>query len=319
MRDHARKTRPSSRLLPSFGSGRSVALFGEVLADVFPDRSVLGGAPFNVARHLKAFGLNPVLITRTGNDALRDELLGVMSRCGMETLGVQCDRIHPTGQVRVQMEDGGHRFEILPGQAYDFIHATLARMAALSIHPSLVYFGTLAQRHTVSRSALNALLNSSRAPTFLDVNLRAPWYDAKVLRSSLKRADIIKLNTDEMSILAELFALPGGTPQGHARSFMQIFAIRQVLVTCGAEGAWLLGRDGKEVCIKPSGKDISLVDTVGAGDGFSAVFILGMLQGWPPKLTLERAHEFAATVCTIRGAIPEHEDFYAPFLKAWRQ
>lgn len=299
-------------------SGATVALFGEVLADVFPDRTVLGGAPFNVARHLKAFGLNPVLITRTGVDALRDELLDTMAASGMETMGVQCDQSYPTGQVKVHFEDGTHRFEILPEQAYDHIHASVARKVALSIHPELVYFGTLAQRHTASRSALKTLLKHSRVPTFFDVNLRSPWYDTRILSNSLQHADTVKLNDDEMSIMAELFTLSGETLAEHARSFMRSFDIGQVLVTCGAEGAWLVQRDGSEVSMMPKGAPITVADTVGAGDGFSAVFMLGKLQGWPVEQTLARAHEFAAAICTIRGAAPEHTDFYEPFLRAWQ-
>lgn len=319
MKETADQTRyiPASSL-SSRRSGATVALFGEVLADVFPDRSVLGGAPFNVARHLKAFGLDPVLITRTGNDALRAELLAAMDACGMETVGVQCDQSHPTGQVKVQLEGGSHRFEILPEQAYDHIHASVARMVALSIHPELVYFGTLAQRHAVSRGALRMLLNSSGVPTFFDVNLRAPWYDAQVLRRSLRQADTVKLNNEEMLVLAEMFALPGDTLAGHARAFMQTFDIGQVLVTCGAEGAWLVQRDREDVSMVPGGAPVQVVDTVGAGDGFSAVFILGKLRRWPAQQTLARAHAFAAAICTLRGAVPEHADFYAPFLSAWQ-
>ena len=245
-------------------------------------------------------------------------MLQTMATSGMETVGVQCDQNYPTGQVKVHFEAGTHRFEILPEQAYDHIHATVARMVALSIHPQLVYFGTLAQRHPVSRSALRMMLNSSSVPTFFDVNLRAPWYDSQILRRSLRQADTVKLNNEEMAILAELFALPGDTLAGHARAFMQMFNIGQVLVTCGVEGAWLVRRDGEEVSMQPHGAPITVVDTVGAGDGFSAVFILGKLQGWPAQQTLARAHEFAAAICTLRGAAPEHADFYQPFLSAWR-
>ncbi|WP_407899938.1 carbohydrate kinase family protein [Ferrigenium sp. UT5] len=314
--EQARTTSDSS--LSSRRSGATVALFGEVLADVFPDRSVLGGAPFNVARHLKAFGLNPVLITRTGNDALRAELLESMTACGMETMGVQLDPSYPTGQVKVHFEGGSHRFEILPEQAYDHIHASVARMVALSIHPKLVYFGTLAQRHPVSRSALKRVLNSIGAPTFFDVNLRPPWYDAQILRRSLRQADTVKLNNEELAILARLFALPGDTLDGYARAFMQTFDIGQVLVTCGAEGAWLVRRKGDTVRMQAHGEPVTVVDTVGAGDGFSAVFMLGKLRRWPVQQTLARAHAFAAAICTLRGAVTEDAAFYAPFLKAWQ-
>jgi len=300
-------------------SGATVALFGEVLADVFPDRTVLGGAPFNVARHLRAFGLNPVLITRTGNDALREQLLGAMSRYGMETLGVQLDPVYPTGQVRVHLEDGGHRFEILDKQAYDFIHTAVARMSGLGIHPALVYFGTLAQRHETSRRALRALLARTDAPTFLDVNLRAPWYETQTIRRSLQHADIVKLNADELTELAGLFALAGDTPEGQARAMMQKFGIAAILTTCGAEGAWLVETERAAIRVAAQAENITLVDTVGAGDGFAAVFILGMLRRWKLPLTLGRAHAFAGSICGIRGAIPEHDDFYQPFIKEWNR
>lgn len=295
----------------------TVALFGEVLADIFPDRTVLGGAPFNVARHLKAFGQNPLLITRLGHDALHDEVMSTLSQCKMETLGVQCGNSYPTGQVWVHIEKGGHRFEILPEQAYDFIHHAAVRMAALSARPDLVYFGTLAQRHDVSRNALKVLLKSTRSAKFLDINLRAPWYDETTLRQSLESADIVKLNHEELQVLADMFGLSEVSPQDQARKLMVQFNLRQIIVTCGEAGAWLAGHDGKiiEAAAKhPAGK---LVDTVGAGDGFAAVCILGILLHWPVSVTLERANSFAAAICGIRGAAPDHADFYKLFTEEW--
>lgn len=128
---------PELNPAPSKPTG-SVILFGEVLIDAFPDRLVLGGAPFNVARHLRAFGLHPTLISRTGNDEYRNIVLAAMAYFGMETLGVQCDPTHPTGKVRVHVGKEGHRFEILPDQAYDFINPTITRMVTLSAQADLV-------------------------------------------------------------------------------------------------------------------------------------------------------------------------------------
>jgi len=319
MKETADKTHISTDpFLSSQRSGATVALFGEVLADVFPDRSVLGGAPFNVARHLKAFGLNPVLISRTGNDALRDGLLEAMAACGMETVGVQVDHSYPTGQVQIHLENGTHRFEILPDQAYDHINADEALGIVNAIQPQLLYFGSLAQRHSVSRSALRKLLDESHAPAFFDVNLRSPWYDKETLDSSLQRAATVKLNDEELGILAQQFGLPGDTLSSQAQGLMQTYGIEQLLVTCGAHGARLVQREGGEVNVSPTGAPVTVVDTVGAGDGFSAVFILGKLQGWPIEQTLARAHAFAAAICTLRGAIPEQADFYEPFLSGWR-
>jgi fructokinase len=303
--------------MPDTSHKGSVVLFGEVLADVFPDRSVLGGAPFNVACHLKAFGQHPVLITRLGEDALRDEVMNAMARKELDTLGVQFDKHYPTGQVKVHLEEGGHRFEILPMQAYDCIHPGVARLTLLAAHPSLVYFGTLAQRHGVSRQALKTLLRATQAAKFLDINLRAPWYEKKTVRHALQFADTVKLNDAELGELAGMFGLRGRDAREQARGLMDQFDLEQLLVTCGDAGAWQMDRDGNQSEAGAKGAAIRLVDTVGAGDGFASVFILGTLCGWPIVKTLERANAFAASICEIRGAVPEQMSFYEPFKEAW--
>ena len=295
---------------------RSVILFGEVLIDAFPDRLVLGGAPFNVARHLRAFGLNPILISRTGTDEFRNILLNAMTRFGMETIGIQCDPTHPTGQVRVHVDKGGHRFEIMPDQAYDFIHPAITRMVTLSAQADLVYFGTLAQRNKTSRRALGTLLRSNGAPRMLDLNLRKPWYDLPTLKRSLANADILKVNEEELVTLAGLLRLQAADERIAAEALIHQYDLECLLVTYGEMGAWLLNKDGTEVDIEGvAGQDIA--DTVGAGDAFSSVFITGALSGWPIRLTLARANMFAAALCSQHGAIPEDPDFYTPFLKDW--
>ncbi|HCI12989.1 MAG TPA: carbohydrate kinase [Gallionellaceae bacterium] len=297
--------------------GNTVELFGEVLADVFPDRTVLGGAPFNVAYHLKHFGQNPVLVSRLGHDALRDKVLETMEQTGMTTVGMQCDMSHPTGQVIVHIDETGHRFDILPQQAYDFIHPAVVRMTALSTHPVMIYYGTMAQRNETSRRALKSLLRSTDALKFLDVNLRAPWYDEETLRKSLQNADIAKLNDEELRELADIFGLPDGDPQDQARELLERFDLDQVVVTCGAAGAWRVGRDGATIQAGPASPVGQTVDTVGAGDGFAAVILLGRLLNWPAALAMERANAFAAAICGIRGAIPDDAGFYKPYTEGW--
>ncbi len=307
----------AQRPLSGKTQGNTVVLFGEVLADVFPDRTVLGGAPFNVAYHLKHFGQNPVLVSRLGHDALRERVLGEMIRVGMTAVGMQSDSNHPTGQVQVRMDDAGHSFDILPQQAYDFIHPAVARMTALSTHPVMVYYGTLAQRHEISRRALKSLLRSTDALKFLDVNLRAPWYDGGTLRQSMQNADIVKLNDEELRELATIFGLPADDPEEQARELRARFDLDQLVVTCGASGAWRVDRDGTAIRTGPAEPVGSLADTVGAGDGFAAVTLLGRLLNWPAQQTMERAHAFAAAICAIRGAIPDDSGFYEPYMEEW--
>jgi fructokinase len=293
-----------------------VVLFGELLADCFPDHQAIGGAPFNVARHLHAFGVRPRLISRVGNDALGERLLELLDRLGMDASGIQRDESRPTGKVLVHRDGHGHSFEILPDQAYDHIDARAARAALVEFLPRLVYFGTLAQRHPVSRDALRTLLTSTTAPRILDLNLRPPWYDGDIVLASLRQADIVKLNVEELTRVKGLLGLPEKNERGCARVLLDEFSLRFVLVTAAAAGAWLHGADGTE--FRLAGRTgTAVIDTVGAGDAFTSVFLLGLLRHWPLPLLLERADTFARAICGIRGAVPLSDDFYVPFRTGW--
>lgn len=298
-------------------SQHTVVIFGEVLFDDFPDGAVLGGAPFNVAWHLQAFGMHPVVISRTGNDAQRERIIDNMQRWGMDTIGMQSDPLHPTGRVAVHEDDHGHRFEILAEQAYDYIHPTIARMVELSVHPRLLYYGTLAQRNKVSRRALAALLRSASVPRLLDLNLRAPWYDTRLINRSLESADIVKMSQEELVVLAKSLRLRGEDPVAHGDALVKRFALDRILVTCGDEGSWLLDKQGMLARESAEVGDIKVIDTVGAGDAFSAVYITGMLLDWPIYITMQRASTFAAAVCGVRGATPQDPAFYDRFRNAW--
>lgn len=295
---------------------QTVIAFGETLVDQFRDRNVLGGAPFNVACHLGALGAHPVLVTRSGKDAPGEQLQQAMSERGLDLRGVQRDPARPTGRVKVIETPQGHAFDILPDQAYDHIHPGLARMVGLSLHPRIVYFGTLSQRGE-SRRALRELLGTIDACAFLDVNLRDPWVDADTLRWSLQQANVVKLNEEELIRVSDLLALDGATPRARAGVLVSGFALQRLVVTCGASGAWTLDGAGRVESV--SGAALPhLVDTVGAGDGFAAVFILGMLRRWPLGLRLARADAFARALCQIRGAVPPAQDFYVPFIHEWK-
>lgn len=293
-----------------------VLVFGEVLADVFPQQRVLGGAPYNFSCHLQRFGQAPLMISAVGKDALGDDILAAMRGHDLLTAGVQRDPGHPSGQVLVHMQGGQHRFEIVPEQAYDHINATAAHVLALTTRPRLVYFGTLAQRHPASRQALHEVLGQVRAKRFLDINLRQPWYQREVLHSSLQLADLVKLNEEELVVLARELELSGEHGEQHARQLLERYDLDSLLVTCGGEGAWHMQRGGALTHVG-SGPVPQLVDTVGAGDAFAAVYVLGHLLDWPLTQTLARADEFARAICGIRGGVPQQPAFYASFLQQW--
>ncbi|WP_045224587.1 PfkB family carbohydrate kinase [Methyloterricola oryzae] len=294
-----------------------ILVFGEVLADQFPDGDRIGGAPLNVARHLQAFGARPRLLSRIGRDELGERLLRLLRGWGMETAGIQTDDRHPTGRVQVHMAAGGHRFEILPDQAYDHIEAALTLDHAQS--PHLIYFGTLAQRSAGSRQALQALLGGTGGKRFLDLNLRPPWFDRDIIERSLETADLLKLNGEELAVVADLLELPKAAAREQATRLIAGYDLEAILVTEGAEGAWMLDAAGALTRTETASNNAAPVagDTVGAGDAFSAVFILGLIRDWPPERTLRRAHAFAGAICNIRGAVPLDESFYLPFLNDW--
>jgi fructokinase len=294
-----------------------ILLFGEVLWDDFGHDKRIGGAPFNVARHLQAFGLAPLLISRVGNDAMGSEVITSLTQFGMNALGIQVDPAHPTGKVMIHMEENGHHFAILQDRAYDYINANKARLAALHAQPSLLYFGTLALRGGVSRKAWQAVLESTEAPRLVDLNLRTPWDNFGIVQSALEAADIVKLNTDELDTLSWMFGLPGKHPHVRAENLLSRFALEKLLLTDGAMGAWLLDEDDSQAAVIGTPLD-EVVDTVGAGDAFASVFIVGLLQQWPSQFILERADEFARAVCGIRGAVPGEDLFYQPFIQEWR-
>lgn len=309
----------------------TILLFGEVLVDRFPDRDVQGGAPLNVAYHLlrlgDGMGVVPVLVTRIGKDDYGHRLLEAMQAAGLPIYGVQQDSLHPTGVVRIALEDDGrsHRFEIEPNQAWDFIHADMARLVGLSSRPEWLYFGTLAQRaiprpiaHPAAHPALRSLLKTTQAKAFLDLNLRDPWVRKDVLRWSLGKAEVVKMNEDELLRVTHMMGLGGVSQIVLGKRLLHAFGIRQLLVTEGENGAWLLQSDGTYHHTEPTAPVTDPIDSVGAGDGFAAVFLLGLTQGWPVEQTLARAHRFAGEICRLRGAIPAADDFYQPFIKAWK-
>ncbi len=290
----------------------TIAIFGEVLADVFSNVTVLGGAPYNVARHLRALQQHPLLISRVGNDSLKETLFSELKKCDIDASCIQLDSTYPTGQVTVHMRNGAHRFEIKPDQAYDHIHTSI-----LTIQPDLAYFGTLAQRGPESSLALDAFLNETTCPKFLDLNLRAPWYNKDIIQRSLFRADVVKTNEEELSLICSLFDPIYGNDKDRALLLIKKFNLQHLFITCGGDGAWVLSNNGGEAKVTGQALTSSLVDTVGAGDAFSAACMIGLLHHWPMQAILTRANAFASAICTSRGATPETSDFYLPYIESW--
>ncbi|MDP8257713.1 MAG: carbohydrate kinase [Candidatus Alcyoniella australis] len=282
-------------------------IFGEVLFDIFPDgRQVLGGAPFNVAWHLRGLGLDPLLVSRVGSDQRGEQILQRMAAWGLDVSGVQRDARRPTGEVRVRIERNEPHFEVLEDRAFDHIELGPIVELLADAQPDLIYHGSLAARSAVSRATLHALIRElPDVPLFLDVNLRAPWWESELLGQMLGRARWVKLNLDELQRIA-----PGpGEPEALCRELMKSRAIELVVLTLGAHGALLVPNDCEVFSAEPPG-EVELVDTVGAGDAFSAAMIAAILRRKPLSEALQSALCLAARVCAMRGATSENRSIY---------
>lgn len=292
-------------------NARRPVVFGEVLFDQFPDGSVvLGGAPFNVAWHLQAFGQAPLFISRVGDDPLGRRIRDAMRGWGMDTAGLQLDSAHPTGTVAVRISDGEPSYDIVAERAYDFVES--AKLPPLPAG-GLLYHGSLALRHPVSRAACEALCNALWSAVFVDVNLRPPWSDPEQLRALLHGARWAKLNEHELAILAP----SGADLLAQAAELQAVTGIELLIVTRGAKGAVVRRSNGTLERVAPAAAATAVIDTVGAGDAFTSVLILGLLQGWELPQTLQRAQAFASAVVGVRGATVADPGFYAGFCQRW--
>jgi fructokinase len=286
-------------------------IVGEVLFDVFPDGTrVLGGAPFNVAWHLEAFGLRPLMITRVGADAPGDAVFEAMEKWGMNTSGVQRDRTFPTGRVQVELENGEPTFHIIADQAYDHLDDRHAARSMVGGDFSLLYHGSLISRGEISGSALGRIKHAVDVPIFVDVNLRDPWWNRDEIVAIVQSARWTKLNETELDLLV------GAGDTATVDDFRRRHDLDAVIVTRGGRGALVVDDSGTLESAPPG--SVQVIDTVGAGDAFSAIFILGLTHDWPTDVTLERALEFAAAVCTVTGATVADRAFYSRFSeKGW--
>jgi fructokinase len=316
---HEEKVASIGSLQPSVPDVGRPVIVGEVLFDVFPDGlRVLGGAPFNVAWHLQAFGFEPLVVTRIGGDTLGDEVLRAMEGWGMDVTGVQVDAGATTGRVRVELDHSAPTFEILDDQAYDRLDATAAMAAATEARPALLYHGSLIARSEIGRGVLGEL-RVTGAPVFVDINLRDPWWRPSDVGELITGARWLKVNDDE---LAKLIPEPAGAdgmkgPELAAAELARRNGIEQVIVTCGDRGAFVVV-EGRSTAGRPP-VAVEVVDTVGAGDAFSAIWIAGVLRRWRPETTLIRALGFAGAVCGFRGATTSDRRVYERQLTAWEQ
>ncbi len=289
-----------------------VLVFGEVLFDIFPDHSrVIGGAPFNVSRHLQGLGLDPFFVSRVGEDEPGEEVREQMQRWGMNRDGLQVDQDRPTGMVLVRFQDDEPYYEIRKGVAFDYIELDSFHESAFEGR-TLFYHGTLAARSETSARTLYALAQKKDQEVFCDINLRDPWWSRDLVRDILSWCTYLKVNLEELAEVAAILEIREDSLQARARMVQKVCGLKCLVLTMGGEGAMLFPVE-RENLFAAAPEVSSFRDAVGAGDSFSAVFLLGLCRGWSWDMILQRAVRIAAEVCSIKGAVPEKRDFYSKF------
>ncbi len=282
----------------------SIIIFGEVLFDCFPDgHRVLGGAPFNVAWSLCGFGRNPLFVSSVGEDEGGLQVKSQMNDFGLSLSGLQAHPGAKTGEVHVTIEDNEPTYEICERRAWDYIEDQQFYCG------DLLYHGLLALRNDVSHQTLSRVVERSEAQRFFDINLRPPYVDTDILKYWMQGTDWLKLNIDELRALLDDPEIPFAECNSQIDQLRDQYSIKNVILTGGRDGAILSGDYG-HAHLTPAPEPESFVDTVGAGDAFSAAAIDGILSNLPAEQVVRKASQFAARVCGLRGATTLQKTFY---------
>ncbi len=283
-------------------NNRPVVCYGEVLWDILPAGAEPGGAPMNVAYHLHKQGLNPALITRIGVDEEGKKLLDIFNDFGVNTAYFQLDYDQPTGKVFAEPNEQNEVvYDIVKPVAWDFIEYS-DELSALTKNATYFIFGSLAARSKTSRETLFSLLEVANTKV-LDINLRAPHYDKKIVRALLSKADFVKMNLAELELITGWFSKYSSLDD-RMKNIMDQFSIRNLVVTMGGDGA-VICMEGK--IHRHSGFKVDVVDTVGSGDAFLAGLLSRLLDNASPEEALDFASRLGAFIATQRGACPAYD------------
>ena len=280
---------------------KKIAAFGELLWDLLPNRKVLGGAPANFIYRINSFGDNGTLLSKVGNDKAGREAREALKRLGVSDENIQTDYEFPTGSVKVKIDNFGNAdYNIITDVAYDHIEINAEMIDAFS-QASCVCFGTLVQRYGISKNTLRELIHESPdVVKFLDINLRNNCYTAASIEESLKMANILKTNDEELLITKNLLNLKHENLKELAQETIEKYNLEIILCTLGSNGAFCLTNE--DVFYYDSGYQISLGDTVGSGDAFSAGFVHYYMNDRPIEEALSFGNAAGAMVATTTGA-----------------
>jgi len=280
----------------------TVVAYGEALWDLLPSGpAVLGGAPLNFAYRINSLGYRGVMISQLGNDAFGDQALEQMTALGMETDFIQRTSEYPSGTVEITLDENRNPdYFIVPGVAYDHIQYT-GELDELITSAGCLCFGTLIQRTDVSRRTLQKLLDRfSGKYALYDINLRKDCYTVELIKSTIERSNILKLNDGEMLEVAQMYAIPANSIPEFTEGLLQKTPLQYCVITLGDRGAFAASRDGEKV-YEPA-YQVALVDTCGSGDAFTAGFLHMLLEDKGLREACKLGNALGAMVAEQHGA-----------------
>lgn len=280
-----------------------MAGIGELLWDILPDGRKLGGSPMNVAYHCQATGIKSVVVSAIGNDKLGSEILEQVQVKEITTDYIQICNDSPTGTVSVKLNQGIPDFTIHPDVAWDEIQWN-DKLEELAGSIDAAAFGSLSQRNSVSRQTIQGFLKSMKPDSLrvFDVNLRQNHHSVELLSDSLSLCNILKINDEELPILSGYLNITG-TIKEQLLALIEMYKLKLVAYTMGANGSWLATKDTFSEMHSPK---VKIADTVGAGDAFTGVMIAGLLKEKPMKIIHQEATSVAGWVCREDGAMPRY-------------
>jgi fructokinase len=279
-----------------------VAGIGEVLWDKLPQGDVLGGAPANVAYHAGQLGAESYIVSAVGKDKLGDEIISRLKTKGINLLISTVDK--PTGTVKVTLDNKGvPDFVITRDVAWDYIELTY-ESSNLASQLDAVCFGSLAQRNSVSHNSITKFLKllPEHALKIFDINLRQNFYNKQLINESLRISNILKINDDELLIIAKLYGWKGDA-EYLCRKLLNDYELKLLAYTCGANGSYLFSKDDQSFINTPV---VKVKDTVGAGDSFTAALMVSLLNGYTLSECHSLAVDISAFLCENEGAMPEY-------------
>lgn len=282
---------------------RTVVGIGEVLWDILPDGKKIGGAPANFAYHVSQFGLQSLVVSAIGDDALGQEIIGTFRDKGLNSLISTVP--YPTGTVQVELDLAGiPQYIIKEGVAWDYIPFT-PELEALARNTGAVCFGSLAQRSTVSSNTINRFIDTMPKDNgtliVFDANLRQSFYSDDVLEQSMMRCNVLKINDEELPTVCRISGITESDPENQCRALLNRYNLKILILTCGVNGSYIFTPDAMSFLPTPQ---VKVADTVGAGDSFTAAFTASILSGLPVPAAHRKAVDVSAFVCTQNGAMP---------------